>query len=74
MNDTEQYVLKQLFELADESYRDFQATLIPTVDNSKIIGVRTPVLRKYANKFANLPSAAEYRRIYLQLRFRWVKI
>lgn len=39
-----------LFALADENYRGFNATLIPTVDKSTIIGVRIPVLRKLANE------------------------
>lgn len=41
---------KALLSLADESYRDFQARLMPTVDKNKIIGVRTPKLRAYAKK------------------------
>ncbi|MGN0115815.1 MAG: DNA alkylation repair protein [Acutalibacteraceae bacterium] len=60
MSDTLQYVQKRLFELSDESYRDFHAKLIPTVDKAKIIGVRTPVLRKFANEFAKSPNAAEF--------------
>ena len=60
MCETEQYVQKRLFELADESYRDFHARLIPTVDKAKIIGVRTPVLRKFANEFAQSQKVAEF--------------
>lgn len=60
MSETEQYVQKRLFELADESYRDFHARLIPTVDKAKIIGVRTPVLRKFANEFAQSQKVAEF--------------
>lgn len=41
----------QLFLLADESYRDFYSKLIPTVEKEKIIGVRTPILRKFAKDF-----------------------
>ena len=37
-----------LFALQDPAYRDFHAKLIPTVPKSRIIGVRTPVLRKFA--------------------------
>lgn len=37
-----------LFELHDEKYRDFHARLIPNVDKERIIGVRTPDLRKFA--------------------------
>ena len=41
---------KRLFELQDEKYRDFQVKLIPTVDPSAVIGVRTPELRKLAKE------------------------
>ena len=37
-----------LFANRDLGYRDFHAPLCPTVDKETIIGVRTPVLRKYA--------------------------
>ena len=39
-------VQKQLFELQDLQYRDFQAKLLPTIEKETIIGVRMPVLRK----------------------------
>lgn len=42
---------KQLFSLADESYKNFHTKLIPTVDPDTVMGVRTPVLRKFANEF-----------------------
>jgi 3-methyladenine DNA glycosylase AlkD len=42
---------KQLFELQDISYRDFHCKLIPEINKGTIIGVRTPVLRKYAKAF-----------------------
>lgn len=44
-------IKEQLFLLADESYRDFHSKLIPTVEKEKIIGVRTPILRKFAKDF-----------------------
>ena len=37
-----------LFALQDPSYRDFHAKLIPNIPKSRIIGVRAPVLRKFA--------------------------
>ncbi len=39
-------ISKQLFTLADEKYKKFHASLMPTVNPEKIIGIRTPVLRK----------------------------
>jgi 3-methyladenine DNA glycosylase AlkD len=41
-------ILDELFEMKDDVYRDFSASLMPTVDKERVIGVRTPNLRKYA--------------------------
>lgn len=47
-NKFEKELTTKLFETADPSYRDFHAKLIPTVEKERIIGVRTPDLRKLA--------------------------
>lgn len=44
-------VKNQLFELQDLQYRDFQAKLLPTIEKETIIGVRMPVLRKFAKGY-----------------------
>ena len=44
-------VRKRLFEMQDTGYRDFHARLVPTVEKEKIIGIRTPILRKFAKEF-----------------------
>ena len=41
-----------LFALSDSGYREFQSALIPTVDKSRVIGVRIPVLRKLASQIS----------------------
>ena len=41
-----------LLSMKDEKYRDFQSKLMPTVPKEKIIGIRTPILRKFAKDFA----------------------
>lgn len=46
-----------LFSMADENYRDFQSKLMPTVTKEKIIGIRTPLLRKFAKDFSKNPEA-----------------
>ena len=46
-----------LYANRDEDYREFQSSLIPTVDKDRIIGVRTPVLRRLAKE---LYKNAEY--------------
>ena len=45
-------IRKSLFDLQDMKYRDFQAKLIPAVENDRMIGVRTPSLRKLAKEEA----------------------
>ena len=44
------HIRQELKEMADESYRQFQSTLLPGTDN--ILGVRIPQLRKMAKKIA----------------------
>ena len=46
-----------LFSMADKKYRDFQSKLMPTVPKEKIIGIRTPLLRKFAKDFSKNPEA-----------------
>lgn len=50
----------QLFAMRDLDYLDFHAGLIPTVEKDHIIGVRTPVLRKYAGEIAGNPMKEEF--------------
>ena len=40
----------ELFAMRDEKYATFQARIIPTVAEEKILGVRTPQLRNFAKK------------------------
>lgn len=49
-------IREKLFELRDEEYKSFHAKLIPTVPAETIIGVRTPVLRKYAKEMSKDPQ------------------
>ena len=41
-------MIDKLFELQDIEYKEFNQKLIPTVDKDTVIGIRIPVLRKYA--------------------------
>ncbi len=43
-------VREKIFELADDKYKEFQSKLCPDVNN--IIGVRVPLLKKYAKEIA----------------------
>ena len=49
-------IQKRLFELQDPGYRSFQIKLIPTVNNDRIIGVRTPQLKDLAKLLLNEPE------------------
>ena len=51
---------ENLFELQDLKYRDFHSKLLPGIDKETIIGIRTPVLRKFAKEFAGTEGAAEF--------------
>lgn len=39
--------------MGEQEYRDFSAGLMPTVDKSKVIGIRIPLLRKYAKSLTD---------------------
>ncbi len=49
-----------LFGLQDIKYRDFQARLIPGIDTEKMIGVRTPELRKIAKQMMKKDEIGEF--------------
>lgn len=48
----EEKIRKELSEMQDPEYREFQCRLIPTVDPENIIGIRTPQLRAFAKRLA----------------------
>lgn len=54
---TEQEIRDRLFAMRDEAYGEFQKKLIPTVDPSSIIGVRTPDVRALAKEMAKQKAA-----------------
>ncbi|MBQ1956748.1 MAG: DNA alkylation repair protein [Clostridia bacterium] len=51
---------KELFELQDIEYREFQCSLMPTVSKDKVIGVRIPYLRKMAKDLHKSPVAEDF--------------
>ena len=53
-------VLDSLYAAQDVAYRDFQSSLITTVDKSKFIGVRTPQLRKMAKQMLKGGLAGDF--------------
>ena len=42
----------ELFLLADSDYKKFMSSLLPSVEKNRIIGVRTPLLRKIARRIS----------------------
>ena len=50
-------VRQDLFLMQDKKYAEFHSKLIPNIEKSLVIGVRTPLLRKYARKLYNMDSA-----------------
>lgn len=61
----EEEIKEYLYENKDEGYAKFVSGLIPTIDSDRIIGVRMPILKKYAKEliknqnirsFLNQPS------------------
>ena len=62
MREAEQNLQRQLFAMADPSYKSFHCALMPTVDPDTVIGIRTPVLRKFAAEFAKTEDAAAFLR------------
>lgn len=49
-------IQETLFQMRDEKYAAFQAKLIPNIDASTLIGVRTPGLRAYARELLRDPE------------------
>lgn len=53
-------ITDRLFELQDTGYRDFHSRLIPDIPKERIIGVRTPALRKLAKELAGTQEAEAF--------------
>lgn len=53
-------VQKRLLELQDSGYRDFHSKLVSNISKETIIGIRTPVLRKFVKEYKKEPEAAEF--------------
>ena len=53
-------IQKRLLALQDSEYRTFQCKLIPTINPETVIGIRTPILRKFAKEFAGTADAEKF--------------
>ncbi|MBQ8449279.1 MAG: DNA alkylation repair protein [Clostridia bacterium] len=50
----------RLFAMSEKAYADFQGALVPTVPREKVIGVRTPLMRKYAAEIYGTAEAKNF--------------
>ena len=55
-------IQERLLALRDPAYRDFTAPLLPNVARERIIGVRTPAVRKLAKELKQEGKAGEFLR------------
>lgn len=62
MTDSVSRIRAGLLDLQDPTYKVFQAKLMPTINPDRIIGVRTPDLRKYAKLLAGSADAEAFLR------------
>jgi len=53
-------IQKELFENRDQKYAEFQGKLIPGKDPDKVLGIRTPVLRKLAKTLVKREDISEF--------------
>ncbi|MBR6767070.1 MAG: DNA alkylation repair protein [Clostridia bacterium] len=53
-------IREKLLEMQDVPYRDFMKKLIPTVDESAVIGIRTPELKRLAKTIAGTEDAKTF--------------
>lgn len=56
------HLQEELFKLQDTEYRDFNSSLIPGIDKETVIGIRTPVLRKFAKEYAKSGEIEQFMR------------
>lgn len=60
MADINGFIREKLLQMQDESYREFQIRLMPTVAPERVIGVRTPLLRSFARQVAAMPEVKSF--------------
>lgn len=52
-------IRKRLLELHDDKYRDFNAKIVNNINKDIIIGIRAPILRKFARELMKDETAAK---------------
>lgn len=56
MSSINKQILEAIKEKEDIKFKKFNSSLIPTVDDSRIIGVKTPELKKIASEYSKNPE------------------
>lgn len=51
-NECKKIIRQRLFAVRDEKYADFTSALIPNIEREKVIGVRSPEIKKLASEFS----------------------
>ena len=51
---------EKLFELQDLTYKEFHSALMPGIEKEDVIGIRVPVLRRFAKEFAKTKEAEAF--------------
>ncbi|MCK9183248.1 MAG: DNA alkylation repair protein [Fibrobacteraceae bacterium] len=55
-------IQKRLLALQDSKYKAFQCKLTPTINPKTVIGIRTPILRKFGKEIAGTADAEKFLR------------
>lgn len=53
-------IQKKLFLLSESDYKKFQSSLIPTINESTVIGVRVPAIRRFAKEIKGSELAQKF--------------
>ena len=53
-------ITEHLFSLSDPKHAEFCSKLMPTVDKNIVLGIKTPILRKYASKIYGTNEARNF--------------
>jgi 3-methyladenine DNA glycosylase AlkD len=53
-------ITEELVHQADLKYKSFHSKLIPTVDSDTVLGVRAPICRQIAKKYAGTPEGEDF--------------
>lgn len=53
-------IQEKLLALGEQKYKEFSSALIPTVDPARVLGVRVPLLRRFAKELRSTVEGAQF--------------